>query len=73
MCGGHHRIIDTQGEQCTREAVCYNCDGKHLAAYKRCPRYVERQEVMPIKIEKTISYAEAGKVHRAPLSKWWEG
>ena len=52
-----------------KEAVCCNCGGKHSAAYKGCPRYAERQQIIQIKMDKTISYGEAMKVHRGPVVK----
>ena len=69
MCGGEHRIMESNGEHYIKEAVCCNCGGKHLAAYKGCPKYVERQQIIQIKVDKNISYAEAVKVHRAPVVK----
>ena len=44
--------------------------GEHSAAYRGCPTYVERQEIIiQIKVEKKISSSEAVNIHREPVSK----
>ena len=40
---------------------CANCGGPHSAAYKGCPKYAERKEILKVKTEKKISFADAVK------------
>ena len=53
-CGGEHKIMGADGGQCTKEALCCNCGGRHSAAYNGCPRYSERQEQIQIIVDKNI-------------------
>ena len=49
-CGGHHHIKD-----CNQNEICSaNCNEKHSAAYKSCPKYKEVKQPA-----RAASYAEA--------------
>ena len=70
MCREDHTILNSNGEQCSKEAICCKCGGKHSATYKGNPMYAERHEIIQIKVERKISYPETVKVvHREPVSK----
>ena len=43
---------------------CPNCHGQHSAAYKGCTEFIKAKEVLKIKIEQKMSYAEALKKHK---------
>ena len=59
-CGGNHSY-----ENCTEDIKCVNCGGSHSAASKECPKFVELQNVMKIKTEGKMTFAEAVKCAEA--------
>jgi len=47
---------------------CPNCGGGHSANDKICPRYKRETEILQLKTEAKLSYADACKVHRIARS-----
>ena len=57
-CGSDDHI---DSNECTKEAKCINCEGKHAANDKICPKWKEEKEIQKIKTERGVSYTEAKK------------
>ena len=57
-CGLDEHI---DSNECTNEAKCINCEGKHAANDKICPKWKDEKEIQKIKTERNVSYAEAKK------------
>ena len=56
-CGGEHKIENCQ----TSTVKCVNCNGNHTASSKECPRYQREVQVLKIKSDKNLTYAEAAQ------------
>ena len=64
ICGGEHKY-----NECSAAAPkCPNCGGDHSANDKICPRYKRETEILQLKIEVKLSYADACKAHRIARS-----
>ena len=48
---------------------CVNCGGSHSAASKECPKFIELQNVMKIKTEGKMTFAEAVKCAESQKAK----
>ena len=55
-------MVGHDGAQCSEDVKCANCDGKHMASSKNCPRYYEEKAIIKIKTVKNISYPDAKKL-----------
>ena len=56
-CGNDNKTIS-----CNIDVLrCVNCNGNHSATSKECPRYINEAQVLKVKVEKKITYAEACK------------
>lgn len=65
-CGQNH-----QGDTCattTELSKCLHCSGNHFANDKNCPELERQKAIKQDMTSKTISYAEASKLH-APVKK----
>ena len=64
ICGGEHKY-----SECSAAAPkCPNCIGSHSANNKICPRYKRETEIVKLKTEEKLSYADACKAHRIARS-----
>ena len=64
ICGGEHKY-----NECSAAAPkCPNCGGGHSANDKICPRYKRETEILKLKTEAKLSYADACKAHRIARS-----
>ena len=64
QCGGDH-----PRSSCNHPVKkCVNCGGNHSAADRTCPRYKKEAEIIKIKVTSKISYAEACKRAKKPIS-----
>ena len=60
ICGGEHKY-----SECSAAAPkCPNFGGGHSANDKICPRYKRETEILKLKTEAKLSYADACKAHR---------
>ena len=56
-CGNDHKTIS-----CDNGVLrCVNRNGNHSATSKECPRYIKEAQVLKVKVEKKLTYAEACK------------
>ena len=64
ICGGERKY-----SECSAAAPnCPNCGGDHYANDKICPRYKRETEMLKLKTEAKLSYADACKAHRIARS-----
>ena len=64
QCGGDH-----PRSSCNQSVKkCVSCGGNHSAADRTCLRYKKEAEIIKIKITSKISYAEACKRAKLPIS-----
>ena len=61
MCGRCAQP-DHHGTARTSEAKCANCNGKHPAFSKDCPRWITEKEIQRIRKEQNISFPEARQI-----------
>jgi len=61
-CGEDHGYDECQQGQ--EQLKCCNCGENHSAAYKGCKEYHKAKEVVEVKIDKKISYAQAASIVR---------
>lgn len=66
-CSEDHEIsLDENNKTiCSKSAQCVNCAGSHSPADRRCPKYIEEQEIAKIRSEQDVSFGEARKIHNA--------
>ena len=53
---------DHQDSACTNEIKCANCNAKHTAYSKDCPRWIKEKEIQRVRTEQKISFPEARKI-----------
>ncbi|XP_067653321.1 uncharacterized protein [Haliotis asinina] len=56
-CSGNH-----DGSDCENDFHCSNCGDKHMASSKLCPQWQRQAQIMKIKCQNNISFAEAKKL-----------
>ena len=57
-------------ENCKSEVIkCPNCDGKHEAFHKKCPKTIQEKEIHRIKHENGIGYFEAKEIYISELKQ----
>jgi len=60
ICGGEHKHSECRAAA----AKCPNCGGSNSANEKICPRYKRETEILKLKTEAKLSYADASQAHR---------
>ena len=56
------------GDKCTSEPHCVNCEGTHPAYSRDCPVMKDERKIMEIKILERIPYSEARKKYRSQMA-----
>ncbi len=59
-------VAKHNNDSCTETEHCVNCDGKHSAFSRNCPKWKAEQEVVRIKHTQNISFPEARKLVQTP-------
>lgn len=62
VCSGNHAL--EKDTTCDQEPLCKNCKESHSPASKKCPEYIKEEEIIKIKVDNDISFAEARKEHQ---------
>jgi len=70
QCGGKLRfaVVNISIASAALLLKCPNCGGGHSANDKISPRYKRETEILKLKIEAKLSYADACKAHRIARS-----
>ena len=65
-CGteGH----DAEDSQCVSEPRCINCQGKHSANAKVCPKWLVERDIQSVRVTQNVSFPEARKIVEARSS-----
>ena len=58
-----------ESEQCTRNALCYNCGGPHTSASASCPAYIARYEILA-KQYSEFKYVSASSAKNSAKSEY---
>lgn len=62
VCSGTHTL--GKDVSCTQQPACKNCKDSHSPASKKCPLYMKEKEIIKIKVESGVSFAEARKEYQ---------
>lgn len=58
-CSEEHDVEEGMG--CGKPAFCFNCKGDHRPSNRKCPVYRKESEVIQLKVNHSLSYADARK------------
>ncbi|XP_055633511.1 uncharacterized protein LOC129773875 [Toxorhynchites rutilus septentrionalis] len=50
---------DFDSKMCNSPALCINCQGNHSSSSRKCPKWLEENEITRTRIDRGISYREA--------------
>lgn len=66
-CSKEHTItLDKDNKTiCNQPPFCVNCAGAHSPTDKKCPKFVEEQEIVKIRSEMDVSFGEARRIFNA--------
>ncbi|XP_062541417.1 uncharacterized protein LOC134209448 [Armigeres subalbatus] len=59
-CSGLHGI--SEGEQCENPPCCIQCKADHPTTSRECPKYKQEEQIVRLKVDKGISFAEARRI-----------
>lgn len=63
-CSKEHKITldENNKNTCSQPPFCINCSGAHSPADKKCPTFVEEQEIVKIRNDLDVSFGEARRI-----------